>query len=198
MASTGSTNGGITRIGSGVVIRGNIRGDGDLDIEGRVEGSIDVDGDITLSESARIKVDGSLRGRRVNVAGAVAGDVQGSVAVVLEGGARVVGDLSAPSIGIRPGGLLRGHVSTTDEHEAVTARRDSRGAPARGRAAEPARPRYSPPARAEAKAPVIEAIEPEPETPRGRGRGAQKKAAPPPVMPSLKKGARGQIKRRGR
>jgi hypothetical protein len=46
------------------------------------------------------------------VAGAVAGNLHGSELVVLEAGARVVGDVSAPSIGIRPGALLRGRVET--------------------------------------------------------------------------------------
>ncbi|MBL8740478.1 MAG: polymer-forming cytoskeletal protein, partial [Myxococcales bacterium] len=94
----------LSRLGRGVVIRGSIRGEGDLEIEGRVEGVLDVDGDLTLADSARVRVEeGDLAGRRVSIRGAVLGNIRGSSAIVLEEGARVVGDLSAPSIGIRPG-----------------------------------------------------------------------------------------------
>ncbi len=44
--------------------------------------------------------------------GAVAGDVSADEAIVLEPGARVLGDLGAPQIGIRPGAMVRGNVST--------------------------------------------------------------------------------------
>src|SRR5687768_4455951 len=97
-------------IGKGTTVRGSVRGDGDLDIDGRVEGSVAVGGDLTIGETALIKSD--VSGRRVVVRGAVAGNVSGDESLVLERGARVVGDLSAPSIGIRPGALVRGNVST--------------------------------------------------------------------------------------
>lgn len=203
----------LSRLGRGVVIRGSIRGDGDLEIEGRVEGVLDVDGDVTLGASARVRIeDGDLAGRRVSIRGAVAGNVRGASAIVLEDGARVVGDLAAPSIGIRPGGLLRGHVATGDGSES--------GVPTRGRADRTARVsasrpavKASPSAKAMVAAPppraakssaraastqraVVEEVSdsvPTPRAPKARGRAE----APAPVMPSLKKGAKGQLKRKG-
>src|SRR5689334_10561512 len=97
-------------IGRGTVVRGSIRGEGDLEILGRVEGSVAVSGELTIGETALIKSD--VSGRRVTVSGAVAGNVSATEAIVLEAGARVVGDLGAPQIGIRPGALVRGMVST--------------------------------------------------------------------------------------
>jgi cytoskeletal protein CcmA (bactofilin family) len=200
----------LSRLGRGVVIRGSIRGEGDIEIEGRVEGVLDVDGDVTLAESARVRVEeGDLAGRRVSIRGAVLGNIRGASAIVLEEGARVVGDLAAPSIGIRPGGLLRGHVSTGDGAES--------GVPTRGRAA--ARPAVArpavkaspsakamiaaPPPRGSAKssaraastqraAEEVSDSVPTPRAPKARGRAE----APAPVMPSLKKGAKGQLKRK--
>ncbi len=203
----------LSRLGRGVVIRGSIRGEGDIEIEGRVEGVLDVDGDVTLAESARVRVeDGDLTGKRVSIRGAVLGNIRGSAAIVLEEGARVVGDLAAPSIGIRPGGLLRGHVSTGHGGES--------GVPTRGRAEAARRPversrpavKASPSAKAMVAAPppraaakssaraastqraveeVSDAV-PTPRAPKARGRAE----APAPVMPSLKKGAKGQLKRK--
>ncbi len=113
MASTTS------RIGRGVVIRGTIRGDGDLTVEGRVEGSLEVSGEIEIGETGQVRA--PISADRIVVRGAVAGDVRGTESVILEEGARVVGDLAAPSVGIRPGGLLRGYVSTTGKSAAAGA-----------------------------------------------------------------------------
>jgi cytoskeletal protein CcmA (bactofilin family) len=97
-------------IGRGTVVRGSVHGDGDLEILGRVEGSVAVTGELAIGELAQIKSD--VSGRRVTVQGAVAGNVSATESIVLLAGARVVGDLAAPQIGIRPGALVRGMVST--------------------------------------------------------------------------------------
>ena len=184
-------------IGKGTTVRGNVRGDGDLDIEGRVEGSVAVGGDLTIGETALVKSD--VSGRRVVVRGAVAGNVSGDESLVLERGARVVGDLSAPSIGIRPGALVRGNVSTSSSDGAGRAR--SEGA-ARPRAEQrtqpsariPAAPKAQPGARAAAAPPKVEvAAKPPPAAP---AKPAVRAAPPPPVVPSLKKGVKGALKRK--
>lgn len=100
----------VSTIGAGTTVRGSIRGEGDLEIHGRVEGAVVVTGDVLITESALLKSD--VRARRITVRGAVAGDVSADESIVLEPGARVLGDLGAPQIGIRPGGLVRGNVST--------------------------------------------------------------------------------------
>jgi cytoskeletal protein CcmA (bactofilin family) len=164
-------------IGRSTVVRGSVRGDGDLVVEGRVEGSVAVGGDLTLGESALVKSD--VSGRRVVVRGAVLGNVSAEESLVLERGARVVGDLASPQIGIRPGALLRGNVST-----------EGNGAPARPARAAAARApeRARPPARAAAPAEKTEAARP---------RAGSAKAAPAPVMPALRKGAKASLKRKG-
>ncbi|MCQ6458717.1 bactofilin family protein, partial [Vibrio parahaemolyticus] len=53
-----------------------------------------------------------ISARRIVVRGAVKGDLVAEEAVILESGARVVGDLRAPRISIAQGGLVRGHVQT--------------------------------------------------------------------------------------
>lgn len=191
-----------SRIGRGTVIRGSVRGAGDLEIEGRVEGVIEVAGDLSLGEEARVRIEsGALKAGRVTVRGAVSGNIEGEVAIVLEQGARVVGDLAAPSIGIRPGGLLRGYVSTEGgESEAPTKNRRELARPAPparapvpsttsvprgGRGNSPATQRTAPSQRA--KAAEEKAVEVVP---------TKRQEAPAPVMPSIKRGAKGQMKRK--
>ncbi|WP_437610559.1 polymer-forming cytoskeletal protein [Sorangium sp. So ce834] len=135
-------------IGPTTAIRGNVQGDGDLEILGRVEGSVVMTGDVTIGEGALIQSD--VRGRRVVVRGAVAGNISGEEAVILEPGARVVGDLGAPQIGIHAGALVRGNV-TTGAPLAVTPAPVRAAAPAAAPRAAAAAPAAARPARAPAE-----------------------------------------------
>lgn len=229
-----TTNTTVTRLGKGVVIRGAIRGDGDLEVEGRVEGSIEVSGDVAIERSGRVQA--PVSGENVIVRGAVAGAVRATESVVLEDGARVVGDLNAPSIGIRPGGLLRGYVSTTGKAGSVAAGGSAgagkpRGASSRSaerpvatpapRAQRPATlartreeaapaapvtaptavgrlpPPRTPPPRVPAPAPSRPAFVEPTGSPLTRASGRTSGGPPPPVVPSLKKGAKGAMKKKG-
>ncbi|WP_438041526.1 bactofilin family protein [Sorangium sp. So ce128] len=155
-------------IGPTTAIRGNVQGDGDLEILGRVEGSVVMTGDVTIGEGALIQSD--VRGRRVVVRGAVAGNISGDEAVILEPGARVVGDLGAPQIGIHAGALVRGNVTTGAPLAAAPA-----PAPARVAAAAPA-PRAA--ATRPARAPAEQRAPAPPARPAPR-------AAPAPARPAL-------------
>ncbi len=146
-------------IGRGTTIRGSIRGDADLDIHGFVEGSVVVKGELIIGETALIKCD--VSGRRVIVRGAVAGNVSAEELIIVEPGARIVGDIGAPQIGIRPGGLVRGHVATgaplpaRAPQPAAAAAQAPKGRPAAAPAAAPtpaARAVAAPAARAAAPA----------------------------------------------
>src|SRR5688572_10250864 len=97
-------------IGRQTVVRGNVRGNGSLEILGRVEGDVSVSGELVLAEDSAVK--GNVSGTHVTVSGAVQGDVRASEAVLLERGARVIGDLTAPRIGVATGALVRGLVRT--------------------------------------------------------------------------------------
>jgi cytoskeletal protein CcmA (bactofilin family) len=150
----------VSTIGVGTTVRGSIRGEGDLEIHGRVEGAVVVTGEVIISETALLKSD--VRARRITVRGAVAGDVSADESIVLEPGARVLGDLGAPQIGIRPGGLVRGNVSTGGPLPEVKAAPPPAAAAGRGRvapapAARPAPARAATPALAARPAPAARA-----------------------------------------
>src|SRR5580692_6794255 len=100
--------GNVSIIGKTTRIRGRVTGAVDLEVQGFVDGEIAVAGDVTID--AQGMVGASVRGRRVVVRGAVKGDLHGEEAVVLEEGARVVGDVRAPRVTIAPGALVRGFV----------------------------------------------------------------------------------------
>ena len=48
---------GASTIGQGTLVRGSVRGEGDLEILGRVEGSVAVGGELSIGEGALVKSD---------------------------------------------------------------------------------------------------------------------------------------------
>lgn len=194
-------------IGQGTSIVGTVTGAGDLRLEGRLEGSVQVSGDVELGDGSLVKA--PVSGRSVTVRGAVAGAISADDSIVLETGARVVGDLSAPRVGIRPGGLLKGYVSTDGSGHARPRERQraeakpaaaARSAPARPSGASrsaPEMPTVSKSNKATAKAASSKAPTRKKAPPAATIGSARGKKAPPPVVPALKKGAKGSVKRRG-
>src|SRR5262245_45149091 len=59
-------------IGPGTVVRGNVRGEGSLEIQGRVEGDVTVSGDVVIGDAAVVR--GNVTGGELSVAGTVQGD----------------------------------------------------------------------------------------------------------------------------
>lgn len=99
-----------TTISAGSALRGLIRGQGDLRIEGQCFGDVEVTGLVEIVEGALVRA--TIRGARVIVSGAIHGDLYATESISLEAGARVVGNLAAPSVGIGEGALVRGRVET--------------------------------------------------------------------------------------
>jgi cytoskeletal protein CcmA (bactofilin family) len=173
----------VTVIGQGIFLRGSIKGDGDVEIRGRIEGDVEVAGEVTIGEGALVKAD--VTARRITVRGAVAGNLTGEDGVRLEEGARVVGDLRGAGIGIAEGALLRGNVQTGTGGEA---RGRARQQPAQARTPARVEPRKGPALVAKGNN-VGRKPAPPPE---------ERPAPPPPVVPVLKKGSRAALRKRSR
>jgi cytoskeletal protein CcmA (bactofilin family) len=161
-------------IGQGTVVRGNVRGDGSVEIYGRVDGDVLVSGDVTLGEQASVR--GDITGARITIGGTVVGEVRGSEAIILERSAQVTGDMTAPRVGIEEGARARGALRT----EEPAAQSATRGAEQRRAAPRP----LEMPRRAEA--PPARAAEP----PASRAAAAppppQKRQPPAPVVPAFR------------
>jgi len=185
----------VTVIGRTTRIHGRVTGAVDLEVQGYVEGEIAVGGDVTVDTQGLVGA--SVRGRNLLVRGAVRGDLVGDESVLLEAGARVVGDVRAPRVAIAPGALLRGYVQTGDV-EATTPRASRTQAAARPvvvqpvvRAAQPIQRAAAVPVATPARAqPVPVAVAPKP-APKAQVVAASRRP-PPPVVPALRS-AKGQI-----
>jgi cytoskeletal protein CcmA (bactofilin family) len=121
------------RIGSGARVRGRIHGEGDLVVEGQVEGDLAIRGELTVAEGASVASE-TIEAQSVVVAGALEGDVAASGTVRLVSGARVRGNLKGSSVSIEEGARFSGRLDCDFELPAelggTSPRGDARGRPA--------------------------------------------------------------------
>ena len=101
--------GGQAVIGRSITIRGDVTGDEDLVIQGRVDGSVDlVQHSVTVGPDGQVKA--NITGRIVTIEGKVEGNLTGEEQVVLRKSSWVQGDVKAPRVVLEDGAHFRGGV----------------------------------------------------------------------------------------
>jgi cytoskeletal protein CcmA (bactofilin family) len=93
-------------IGAGTRVRGRVAGEGDLTIEGHVEGELSVKGELFIAAGGKVVSD--IDASELRVAGSLEGDVAVTGEVTILAGARVKGDLHGSSISLEEGAELSG------------------------------------------------------------------------------------------
>src|SRR5262245_55802047 len=97
------------RIASGTRVRGRIGGDGDLTVDGEVEGDITLRGSLTVGEGATVTSD--VEADNVVIAGKLEGNVNAGGQVRVVSGAVVRGDLrGAHGVSIEEGAQFAGRL----------------------------------------------------------------------------------------
>jgi cytoskeletal protein CcmA (bactofilin family) len=96
----------LTLIAIGTSVHGPIDAHGDVTVAGRVEGTIRATGTVRIEAAAGVM--GEVRAARVRVDGALIGPVSATEKIDLGPGARVVGDLRAPTIELGAGASVEG------------------------------------------------------------------------------------------
>jgi len=108
MARTRTGGGGEAVIGASTRVRGRVSGDGDLRLEGTVEGDISLTGELTIVDGA--KAASNVEARAVTVGGELEGDVRAQGLVRIESGARVRGDIQGELVAIDDGAEFNGRL----------------------------------------------------------------------------------------
>lgn len=95
-------------IGSKTTVRGQVSGKQDVVVQGRIEGHVSLDSQLTIEESASIEAD--VEATVATVRGEVRGPIVATRSMVLEATAKVAGKLKAPSIVIEDGARFSGEI----------------------------------------------------------------------------------------
>ena len=90
-------------------IEGRVSGSGEIVVNGLVNGTIDAAGTVKVADQGRVEA--TVHGKIVTIAGTVAGDITADERIELEPSARVDGNLTAPRILIKDGATFRGQVN---------------------------------------------------------------------------------------
>lgn len=101
-----------TVVGPSILINGNLQGDEDLTVLGRVEGSISLTRTLHVEESGIVKAD--IQVRNAVVSGIVVGNITATDSVEITDAGRMVGDIRAPRVIIVDGARFRGAVDMGD------------------------------------------------------------------------------------
>ncbi len=102
------------RIGSTLFFKGDLQGEEDLVIEGRIEGKITIkQGNVTVGEKGRVEAD--IEAASIQVAGLVKGNLTGADRVVLLESGRVEGNIAARSVSLENGCHFKGSIDMQSE-----------------------------------------------------------------------------------
>lgn len=109
-------------IGPSIFIKGDLTGDEDLVVEGRVDGKIDLkQNNLTIGTNGKVKAD--IFGRVVTVEGEVDGNVVAHEQAILRKAGAIRGNITAPRVVLEDGSRFKGSIDMEAKES-----RDSRDA----------------------------------------------------------------------
>lgn len=103
-----------TLIGNGSFVSGNLKVNGFIRIDGDIDGNLDTDGAVIISEKARIR--GNINAKSVIVGGIVLGDISACEGVKLLSSSVVIGNILTRKVRMEDKVIFHGHcISIWDE-----------------------------------------------------------------------------------
>jgi len=96
-------------IGPSIKIKGEVSGDEDLLIQGKVEGTIDLNAnEVSVGQSGQVNAD--IKAKVIKIEGAVTGDITGNENVVISKSGNVHGNIVAPRVTLEDGAIFKGSI----------------------------------------------------------------------------------------
>ena len=102
----------IAYLGKNINIKGNISGDDDVQIDGKIEGNIKLKGRLDIEQSAIIK--GSAVAKTIFIKGAVDGKLAAGSKMFIDHTARIKGKIFTPVISVIEGAQFNGEIKMVD------------------------------------------------------------------------------------
>jgi len=99
----------LNTIAKDTMIKGDIKSDGDIRIDGTLEGNLECKGRVVLGPDARVK--GTVRCRLADIMGNLEGEIFASELMTLKNTAVINGDLTMGKLSVEPGAQFTGKCS---------------------------------------------------------------------------------------
>jgi cytoskeletal protein CcmA (bactofilin family) len=103
-----ATSGGFTTIGRGITIKGDLVGDEDVKIEGKVEGRVQLTQNLVVGQSGEVEAD--VQAENINIGGTVTGNIMAKNKVEIVASGTMLGDIKAPRVIVAEGAHFKGNV----------------------------------------------------------------------------------------
>jgi len=98
-----------SRLGPSIILKGELSGDGDLVIEGHLQGKIDIGThDLVIEGTSKVKAD--IRAGNITINGNLEGNILAAESVFISKEATVKGDINAFKISIMDGAQFKGSI----------------------------------------------------------------------------------------
>ena len=111
---------GMANIGKSITIKGDLSGNEDLQIDGNVEGRIDLpNNELTVGAEGKVKAE--IHAKTVIVVGHVTGNVSAAERIEVQSSGVVDGDVRAPRLVIQEGAVLNGSVEMGETRKSTSA-----------------------------------------------------------------------------
>jgi cytoskeletal protein CcmA (bactofilin family) len=116
-APTTRKDGGVTIIGKGITIKGDLIGDEDVKIEGRVEGRVQLTKNLLVGQSGVIEAE--VQAENINIGGTVTGNLVAQNRVEIVASGTMIGDIKAPRVIVAEGAHFKGNVDMDTSRRAL-------------------------------------------------------------------------------
>ncbi|MEO5947403.1 MAG: polymer-forming cytoskeletal protein [Chitinophagaceae bacterium] len=106
MSNTTNNGSGATLIGAGTTLKGDIKSDNDLRIDGTVIGNINCNAKVIIGTSG--VVEGDIMGNQADIVGKISGNIHAKELLQLRGESSVTGNIYAGKLQIEPTATFNG------------------------------------------------------------------------------------------
>jgi cytoskeletal protein CcmA (bactofilin family) len=97
-----------TVIGKGITVKGELFGEEDVKIEGRVEGKIRLTKNLLVGQTGVVEAD--VEAENINIGGTVTGNLMAQNRVEIVASGKMMGDIKAPRVVVAEGAHFKGNV----------------------------------------------------------------------------------------
>jgi cytoskeletal protein CcmA (bactofilin family) len=116
----------VANIGKSIIIKGDLSGDEDLVIDGRVEGRVSLpNNQVTIGGDGKITAE--IEAKSIIVIGKTAGDLNASERVEIQATGVVDGDIRSPRLLIQEGAVVNGTIDMSKAVSPAAGKRETSG-----------------------------------------------------------------------